>query len=103
MRYRDFASNPETTHEEFLRTVSLYVLNQAEWALLTKIRESMGPSRIIEVRSLSPRFRGFSIDVLCEDIDSAWELLGKWQVYSVQKPRQAAVKGLDQRAMRAHD
>ena len=85
MRYRDFASNQEKSYEERLRTATLYLLHQAEWAVLTKIRKAMGPSRVIGVRSLAPRFRGFSVDILCEDVDSAWELFAKWHDHSVQK------------------
>jgi hypothetical protein len=43
------------------------------------------------------------VDILCEDVDAAWQLLGQWYIYSVQMPGQAAAEEQDQRAMHAHD
>ena len=103
MRYRDFASSQETTYEERLRTATLYLLDQTEWAVLAKIREATGPSRIIAVRSLAPRFRGFSVDIMCKDVDAAWELFGNWHDRSIRKICQTAAEEENQGAARPHD
>ncbi|WP_201860145.1 hypothetical protein [Microvirga soli] len=85
MRYSDFAPTQTSTFKKRLRTVTLYVLDDAEWALLTKIRKATGPSRIIAVRSLAPRYQGFSVDVLCKDVDAAWELFANFHDHSFRK------------------
>lgn len=85
MRYRDLVPDQTTTYKERLRTATLYVLDDAEWAILANIQSAMKPSRIVGVRLLAPRFCGFSVDVLCSDIDAAWELFCRWHDHSVDK------------------
>lgn len=92
MRYRDFAPTQTSTYKKRLRTVTLCVLDDAEWALLTKIREATGPSRIIGVRSLAPRFQGFSVEIVCKDINAAWELFANWHDHSIREVCQAAIQ-----------
>lgn len=92
MRYRDIAPSQVSTYKKRLRTVTLYVLDDAEWALLTKIRKATAPSRVIAVRSLAPRFQGFSVEIVCKDVDAAWDLFGNWHDPSLREICQSAIQ-----------
>ena len=77
MRYRDFASDQPTTYEHRCNIATLHVLDH-EWSELKKLRQSTSPTRIVAVRSLAPRFKGFSVDVLCRNDKSATDLVVAW-------------------------
>jgi hypothetical protein len=77
MRYRDFASDQPTTHEHRCNVATLYVLDH-EWSELKRIRQTNAPTRITAVRSLAPRFEGFSVDIVCSSPDAAIDLLVAW-------------------------
>jgi hypothetical protein len=85
MRYRDFAANRQTTHEHRCNIATLHVLAH-EWSDLRKIRQANGPTRIAAVRSLTPRFQGFSIDIVCSSRGSAIDLLVAWCKPSAAQP-----------------
>ncbi len=77
MRYRDFASDKSTTYNHHCNIATLHVLDH-EWSELKKLRQSTNPTRIVAVRSLAPRFKGFSVDVLCRNEDVATDLVVAW-------------------------
>ena len=77
MRYRDFASNQPTTREHRCNIATLHVLD-GEWAELKQVRQAHGPTRITAVRSLAPRFKGFSVDLVCSSRVSAIDLVVAW-------------------------
>src|ERR671913_87891 len=77
MRYRDFASDQPTTYEHRCNIATLHVLDH-EWSELKKLRQTMSPTRIVAVRSLAPRFKGFSVDLVCSSRVSAIDLLMAW-------------------------
>ena len=77
MRYRDFASDKPTTYKHRCNIATLHVLD-GEWAELKQVRQAHGPTRITAVRSLAPRFKGFSVDVLCHNEKSAIDLVVAW-------------------------
>ena len=79
MRYPEIAQRPDRTptQEDRLRTATLHVLD-GEWAELKQVRQAHGPTRITAVRSLAPRFKGFSVDVLCRNEEVATDLLVAW-------------------------
>jgi hypothetical protein len=77
MRYRDFASDKPTTYKHRCNIATLHVLD-GEWAELKQIRQAHGPTRITAVRSLAPRFKGFSVEVMCRSEKSATDLLVAW-------------------------
>ena len=77
MRYRDFASNKPITHEHRCYIATLHVLDD-ELAELKKLRQAMSPTRIVAVRSLAPRFSGFSVDLVCSSRVSAIDLVVAW-------------------------
>ncbi len=77
MRYRDFASDQPTTYEHRCNIATLHVLDH-EWSELKKLRQTHGPTRITAVRSLAPRFKGFSVDLVCSSRVSAIDLVVAW-------------------------
>ncbi len=77
MRYRDFASDKPTTYKHRCNLATIHVLD-GEWAESKQVRQAHGPTRITAVRSLAPRFKGFSVDVLCGNEKMATDLAVAW-------------------------
>lgn len=77
MRYRDFAADQPPAHKHRCNIATLNVMDH-EWSELKKIRQANGPTRIAAVRSLAPRFQGFSVEIECSDGDAAVDLLVAW-------------------------
>ena len=77
MRYRDFASDKPTTYKHRCNLATIHVLD-GEWAELKQVRQAHGPTRITAVRSLAPRFKGFSVDLVCSSPGAAIDLLVAW-------------------------
>ena len=79
MRYLEIAQRPDRTptQEDRLRTATLHVLD-GEWAELKQVRQVHGPTRITAVRSLAPRCKGFSVEVMCRSEKSATDLVVAW-------------------------
>ena len=77
MRFREIASRDHKTPDR-LRTCTLYV-EAGRFPDLTACRLAHGrPTRIVAVRSLAPRFKGCSVDVLCDGPEAALGLLVAW-------------------------
>ena len=77
MRFREFVARDHETPDR-LRTCVLYI-GKNEFPNFTACRLAHGrPTRILAVRSLAPRFRGCSVDVLCDSVGAVMDLLIAW-------------------------
>ncbi len=87
MRYREFAPAHPSAQDR-LSTVTLYLTDEQEWQRLDALRQSYGPTSIVGRRDLSSRFRGWSVDVLCDSLDEADQLIGDWCSGQVTRGRE---------------
>jgi hypothetical protein len=85
MRFHEFATRrqPDKDH---LRTCVLYV-PEGRFPHLTACRRAHGcPTRLVAVRSLGPRWKGCSVEILCDSAASAVDHLVAWCRSSAEHP-----------------
>ena len=85
-----------TAHQKWLSTVTLFV-QEAEWDILQTILSQMGPTEVTAVRPLC-QFGGMSVDVLCQSLEEASDLLGKFYDLTFKKVHQSGVVEVARRA-----
>jgi hypothetical protein len=84
MRYAEFVAHPYYSDINRFEVCTLYVPEESGFADLNQVRIDHGdPTRILGVRSLEPRFRGYSVDVACGSPEEAVRLLLTWYALCV--------------------
>jgi hypothetical protein len=89
MHYRDlYDQQPEAEHplkRERPDVVASLFVHRTEWSDLRRIREALGPTEIVGVKSV-PIIPALTVEVLCQDADAAMALRIAWLEFCETSP-----------------